>query len=128
MDTPEVRDTRQLFGTFAAFRNNKFTRQFVREWLELCENPHALTDSPSSDEHPDFLVHRHDQAIFSLLSIKYKDHFTKLNMEEVGRYFYHHRRRTITPDFKLLSHYPIETDDLNLWDQLFVWLLKKYKP
>jgi hypothetical protein len=49
------------------------TRAFVDKWYELCSDYHNIDDSPSILPNiPDFYDHRHDQAIFSLLSKKYK--------------------------------------------------------
>ncbi|MGI4776075.1 MAG: hypothetical protein ACRYE9_04055 [Janthinobacterium lividum] len=96
MDNKEIRDLIQIQATFIALKNNKNTRHIVSEWLELCKNEKILTDSPSMDEYPDFIDHRHDQAIFSLLSLKYENNFTILPFVEPqgsGSYFNHHRRR-----------------------------------
>lgn len=127
MDTPEVLDSKQLHASYLAFRNNEFTRKFVKQWLELCENERALTDIPSSDEYPDFFDHRHDQAIFSLLYLKYKNHFKIFKDAETGLYFNHHRRRTMTSDITLLSQYDTEKKELNVWERLFFGWFSKTK-
>lgn len=47
------------------------TREFVRRWYELACNYHLIDDSPSVlPNFSDFREHRHDQAIFSLLTKK----------------------------------------------------------
>jgi hypothetical protein len=43
------------------------------EWLEHATKPGLIDDSPSkSANHTEFITHRHDQSIFSLLAWKYK--------------------------------------------------------
>ena len=47
------------------------TRTLVNRWYELCCNYHLIDDSPSiAPNLPEFIEHRHDQAIFSLLTKK----------------------------------------------------------
>ena len=48
------------------------TRDFINKWYDLCCDYHLLDDSPSYHNNlHGFQEHRHDQAIFSLLSKKY---------------------------------------------------------
>ena len=48
------------------------TRQLVDEWYELCCDYRNIDDSPSlSPNAPHFIDHRHDQAVFSLLTKKH---------------------------------------------------------
>lgn len=51
-------------------RNGYRTQAFVREWLSIMEdNPNLFDDSPSlAPNFPEFIEHRHDQSIFSILS------------------------------------------------------------
>ena len=59
----------------ASFIGVKKTLDTVREdhvigtWLDLCQVPELLTDQPrSSDEFEEFIDHRHDQSLWSLVS------------------------------------------------------------
>lgn len=46
---------------------------FVREWLEICEEYKFINDEVSNSKNfPEFIEHRHDQSVFSLLAKKYK--------------------------------------------------------
>ena len=48
------------------------TKDFVKEWYKLASNYHLIDDTPSKKEESSiFVEHRHDQAIFSLLTKKY---------------------------------------------------------
>jgi hypothetical protein len=50
-------------------KNTKQVREFIQQWLKYCEEENLITDSPSSKpEHSDFLFHRHDQSILSVLN------------------------------------------------------------
>jgi hypothetical protein len=50
--------------------NGRAVRGFTKDWLNICEERehHFITDAPSiAPNHPSFVEHRHDQAVFSLL-------------------------------------------------------------
>jgi hypothetical protein len=48
------------------------TRKLVNEWYDLCCDYHNIDDSPSILPNPiNFIEHRHDQSVFSLLTKKY---------------------------------------------------------
>lgn len=71
---PEVdRRSDQIIATAVIIRKNKFSANFINEWLSLCEDYHILDDSKSihGKEPKDFYDHRHDQSIFSLLCKKH---------------------------------------------------------
>lgn len=59
---------------FLAFKKNQFTIDFINEWLFFCKNENIITDIPNicgSPNFPEFIDHRHDQSIISLLKTKY---------------------------------------------------------
>jgi hypothetical protein len=61
----------QFNGAFIIIKNNNFSKNFVKEWLELSCNEQLLTDLPSKiKNYPEFKDNRHDQSILSLLSKK----------------------------------------------------------
>lgn len=65
---------RQYMAGFLLFKNTKESREFVAEWLVFAQNKHILTDVPNTcglPNLPEFVEHRHDQAILSLLAEKY---------------------------------------------------------
>jgi hypothetical protein len=64
----------QALGTFFICQKSTFTLAFMQEWLRLAENPRILTDRPNESglpDYPDFIAHRHDQSILSLLGVKH---------------------------------------------------------
>ena len=51
------------------------TRLLVREWYETACDYHMIDDTPSMGGDPEnFVEHRHDQSIFSLLTKKHNFH------------------------------------------------------
>lgn len=64
----------QRLASFMLFRKSASSIQFCQEYLYHCTNENALTDLDNiygKPNYPDFVAHRHDQSIFSLLSKKY---------------------------------------------------------
>jgi len=63
-------DKNQLQGTYIFFKKCEFSINFVKEWLNLCSKENLITDSPNLhlNNLSDFVEHRHDQSIFSLLA------------------------------------------------------------
>ena len=73
-DEPKFTDTYQRLASFIVFRNSKASRDFVNEWLQYCRDERILTDGDNAqgkNNYAEFLHHRHDQSVFSLLTKKY---------------------------------------------------------
>lgn len=70
LDATEYKDTPQRMASFMVFRGTSFAKDLAREFLDLAQIPHLLTDTPNSDqwEEPGFKEHRHDQSLWSLLT------------------------------------------------------------
>ncbi len=69
-DRPEFTDTYQCVGSFIIIKKNKGTVNFVNEYIRWCLDENILTDIPNRcglPDYPGFMMHRHDQSIFSLL-------------------------------------------------------------
>ena len=76
MDCDEERyaATPQRFASFIVVHNRAWTRRFVADYLGFSTDPRILTDQPNTlglANHPDFIDHRHDQSVLSLLSKRY---------------------------------------------------------
>ncbi len=73
LDYPEIIYKPQINAAFQLIKKTDFSIKFYEEYLEYSKNPQLITDLPSnSDNYPEFIEHRHDQSIFSLLCKKYK--------------------------------------------------------
>lgn len=73
-DKPEYTDTLQHIGGYLVFRKCAKTMEFVNEWLKCCCDYRLITDAPNvkgRSNYPEFLDHRHDQSIISLLAKKH---------------------------------------------------------
>lgn len=55
-----------MAGLFLLQKNN-LTVDFISEWCASCQNFNLISNEPPLDEYPEFIDHRHDQSIFSLL-------------------------------------------------------------
>jgi hypothetical protein len=65
-----ITSTAQIEATVIIVQKRAFTHLFFREWLSVMQSyPNLVDDSESHRPNsPDFIEHRHDQAIFSLLA------------------------------------------------------------
>lgn len=72
MDMSTFGNERQMVGGIFAMMKTPTMTAFVREWLHFACQPNLIDDRPSvSPNAPDFVEHRHDQAIYTLLVYKY---------------------------------------------------------
>ena len=61
-------------AAFILLRKSSRTKKFVEDWLLFGSDPNILTDTANicgQDNFPEFIEHRRDQSILSLLVIKY---------------------------------------------------------
>lgn len=73
-DSAAYAGTPQRFASAFALRRCETARQFVADYLARASDPRILTDAPNVmglPNHPDFIDHRHDQSVFSLLTKRY---------------------------------------------------------
>jgi hypothetical protein len=66
-------DDEQICATFFILRVGDFSKKFISEWfcISKSKNYIYLNDVVSKYQYREFIEHRHDQAIFSLLMKKY---------------------------------------------------------
>jgi hypothetical protein len=73
--SPKLEDleSEQVAATFFLIKRTPEMIEFIEEWLSICtqDNYIYLTDQLTLDQSSDFIEHRHDQSIFSLLVKKY---------------------------------------------------------
>lgn len=73
-NTQEYTDSKQMAGGAIIVKNTPQNRKIIKEWLDNAQNYHWITDEPNrnnSSNYPEFIEHRHDQSLFSLLCKKY---------------------------------------------------------
>jgi len=62
----------QICGGYLLVRKTDLTLSFIKEWLDMCCNINFLYDNGQDVENPDYISHREDQAILSLLAHKHR--------------------------------------------------------
>ena len=73
-DAENYHNAEQLSASFQVYIKNQKTIDFVEEWLSYCQNPHILTDLSNTcglENFPEFIEHRWDQSVLSLLAVKH---------------------------------------------------------
>lgn len=74
-DSKEYTDTPQSIGGYVVMKKSSFVEKFLSEDLEYAQDARIITEQENTQGLPnydDFIVHRHDQAIWSLMVKKYK--------------------------------------------------------
>jgi hypothetical protein len=74
LDRPPYPDLTMLLAGHIVCQKTPFTMAFVEEWLTYAQDPRILCDGPNEcglPNYPDFLEHRRDQSILSLLGRKH---------------------------------------------------------
>lgn len=73
LDSYNIINTFQIMDTCFIIKKSEKIINFIKKWYELSCNYHFIDDSKSIlNEYNDFINHRHDQSIFSLLCKKYQ--------------------------------------------------------
>lgn len=63
----------QIQATYSVWQKTQLAESFLDEWLQWCTQPGVLTDAvtrPEVRNFPDFVDHRHDQAVATLVAIR----------------------------------------------------------
>lgn len=64
----QIRKSEQICSGTVFFKNNSVTKNFLKEWNDVCCKMNLIDDSPSIEKNSEeFIEHRHDQSIFSIL-------------------------------------------------------------
>jgi hypothetical protein len=74
-DQSRYHEAPMLDASFMVLRKNTWTISFVRQWLGHCARRSILTDDANvggRDNFPDFIDHRHDQSVLSLLAQRHR--------------------------------------------------------
>jgi hypothetical protein len=74
MDVPPYPDMTHILASYFICQKTAFTLAFFEEWLRYAQDERILTDAPNTcglPNYPEFIQHRFDQSILSLLARKY---------------------------------------------------------
>lgn len=73
-DAPKFTDTPQSIGGYVMIRKSDFAEGFIAEDLEYTQDKRIITEQDNTQglpNYPDFIAHRHDQSVWSLMTKKY---------------------------------------------------------
>lgn len=73
-DEPRYTDTPQSIGGYVLFKKSDFVEKFIAEDLEYAQDARIITEQANTQglgNYPDFVAHRHDQSVWSLMIKKY---------------------------------------------------------
>lgn len=91
-------------ASYQIYKKNDNSLTFVKEFLDWCTNDDILTDKPTKHQNlPEFIDHRHDQSILSLLTSKYEikleidpSEWGNKSLRNFPQIFKHHRNPNYT--------------------------------
>lgn len=103
-DSTEYTDTPQSIGGYVVMKKSPFVEKFLKEDLEYAKDPRIITEQENTLGQPnydDFIVHRHDQAVWSLMVKK------------------HRLKRFRDPSqFGMMNHYEKEVEERSTFPQI----------
>lgn len=73
-DTPRFTDTPQSIGGYVILKKSDFVLKFIAEDLNYAQDARMITEQKNTlgfDNYPEFIAHRHDQSVWSLMVKKY---------------------------------------------------------
>ena len=104
-DSPEFSSTPQRFASYFLLEKTEATIEMVSAYLRFARDSRILTDQENEmgyPDHPDFVDHRHDQSILSLLSKKLgidvvENELVAEGLAEPAGQFLNHTRAHVAP-------------------------------
>jgi hypothetical protein len=70
-DNSDILKTEQVWSGTMFFKNNIYTKEILNNWKKALNVTNLIDDSPSvKKNHPNFIEHRHDQSMLSLICKK----------------------------------------------------------
>ena len=73
-DAPQFTDTPQSIGGYVLFKKSDFVEQFLSEDLNYAQDERIIAEIANTQglpNYPEFIAHRHDQSVWSLMVKKY---------------------------------------------------------
>ncbi|WP_299670564.1 hypothetical protein [uncultured Polaribacter sp.] len=132
-DNVKYTETSQVLGTFFLLKKCKESINFVEKYKTLCSDSRILSDDPNElgkKNYPEFIAHRHDQSILSLLCKKHNNLLLEKDISDYGYYPY----RYLLGKNRLFDKEMLNTKNNNFkgilisqrTQNLFLYLLKYY--
>lgn len=90
----DITNTRQIESGFLICKKDKNSIEFINKWLDLVQKYNLVSDEVSKGNNfPEFIAHRHDQSLLSVLGKLYKDKYNILIYSGEKDFIDHHRKR-----------------------------------
>ena len=71
-ETGRFNNLKQVQASVILLRVSQKSKDFIKEWMLLCQIPNLINDSPSiAKNHPEFRDTRHDQSCITSLAYEY---------------------------------------------------------
>ena len=67
LNAHELEDSKQLMATIVILKKTPFTVDLINKYYDLIHNDTSLIDDTKENEITEFIDHRHDQSVFSIL-------------------------------------------------------------
>ena len=103
-DNKAFTDTPQSIGGYVVLKKSAFVEKFIAEDLQYAQDERMITEQANTqglENYPDFVAHRHDQSIWSLMSKKY-----------------HIKRFRDPSQFGLVNHYEYDVEQRSTFPQI----------
>ncbi len=74
-NTSEFADMNMILASYMIMKKSHFVMNFIENWLTVCQDYRAITDCENElglNNYKEFIDHRHDQSVLSLISRKFK--------------------------------------------------------
>lgn len=74
-DKPQYTDTPQSIGGYVILKKTDFVQNFLEEDLYYAQDARIITENANTlgqNNYPEYIAHRHDQSVWSLMSKKYR--------------------------------------------------------
>ncbi len=124
MDDPHVAASPQRFASCLGVRCTVAGRALAAEYLAAATDRRLVSDDPNTcglPNHPDFIDHRHDQSILSLLTKRrgipvIHSGFVREGLHAPGSHVINHTRRFVAPEAvlrHLLAHRALSFGEAN---------------
>lgn len=90
-DTPEYSDSCQILATYFVVKKCEESIRFLNDYMNYASDSRILSDDENvlgMPNYSEFIEHRHDQSILSLLSKKHKNVLIEGDISDYGRFPY----------------------------------------
>lgn len=124
-------ETETIMAASLLLKNTPFTRKFIKEWLDACEDEDLLKGHSVIPDHEGYRGSQEDQSLLGVIAAKYKDRVCFLSFHDpvkVKTLSWHHRRKGATDTEKSILHQTrlVSLRGLDRWIYSYLRNLKEF--